>query len=258
MLKFFEKIGRSFLQAAEELGQIAVLFVQTVTWLVRPPYRGFLFVNQIEYVGVESLFIIILTSLFSGMVFSLQSSYAMSLFEANEMIGPAVVLSLTRELAPVLTALMVTARVGSAMAAELGTMRVTEQIDALETLAVNPIQYLVVPRVIACVLMTPALATVFNIVGTLGSYFISVHMLDIPPSLFTDQVIYYVDFDDFYLGLVKAAFFGLALSLISCYKGFHATGGAEGVGRATNQSVVISSVTILVSDYFLTAYLYGT
>lgn len=258
MLRFFDKIGRAFLNGAEGLGKIAVLFAQTVYWLVRPPYRGFLYIHQIEYVGIESLFIIALTSLFSGMVFSLQSSYALSLFEANEMIGPGVVLSLTREVAPILTALMVTGKVGSAYAAELGTMRVTEQIDALETLAVNPIQYLVVPRVVACVLMVPALTVVFDVVGTLGSYFISTYLLDIPPSLFIDNVVYYVDFDDFYLGLVKSAFFGLALSLISCYQGFYVTGGAEGVGRATNRAVVISSVTILISDYFLTAYLYGT
>ena len=258
MFRFFERLGASFLHAAEEIGRMAVLLAQTVAWLVRPPYRGQVFLKQIEYVGIDSLFIIVLTSLFSGMVFSLQSSYALSLFEANEMIGPAVVLSLCRELAPVLTGLLVTARVGSAMAAELGTMRVTEQIDALETLAVNPIQYLIAPRVLAGVLMLPALTTVFNVVGTLGSYFISTFLLDIPPALFMDQVIYYVDFDDFYLGLLKAAFFGLALTLISCYKGFYVRGGAAGVGKATNQAVVISSVTILVSDYFLTAYLYGT
>lgn len=258
MFRFFEKIGQAFLHGAEEVGKIAVLLAQTCYWLVRPPYRGFLYVNQIEYVGVESLFIIILTSLFSGMVFSLQSSYALSLFEANEMIGPGVVLSLTREVAPILTALMVTGKVGSAYAAELGSMRVTEQIDALETLAVNPIQYLIVPRVLACVLMVPALTVVFDVVGTLGSYFISAYLLDIPPSLFIDNVVYYVDFDDFYLGLVKSAFFGLGLALISCYQGFYVKGGAEGVGRATNRAVVISSVTILISDYFLTAYLYGT
>jgi len=258
MLRLLERAGSAFLNATEEVGKMAVLFAQTVSWLVRPPYRGYLLMKQVEYVGIDSLFIIILTSLFSGMVFSLQSSYALSLFEANEMIGPAVVLSMCRELAPILTALMVTGRVGSAMAAELGTMRVTEQIDALETLAVNPIQYLIAPRVLACVFMVPALTVVFNVVGTLGSYFISTRLLDIPHSLFVDNVIYYVDFDDFYLGLVKAAFFGLAMSLISCYKGFYVTGGAEGVGRATNQAVVISSVTILVSDYFLTAYLYGT
>jgi phospholipid/cholesterol/gamma-HCH transport system permease protein len=172
------------------------------------------------------------------------------------MVGTAVALSMTRELGPVLTALMVTARAGSAMAAELGTMRVTEQIDALYVMAANPVKHLIVPRVIAGVIMVPFLTVVSDFVGIVGGYVVGVELLEINSGSFVRNIIRHLDMDDIYNGLIKAAFFGLILSLIGCYKGFNTRGGAEGVGRATTEAVVLASVSILVSDYFLTAIMF--
>ena len=256
LLRPFERIGASLLSFVEEVGRVMTVLGRTLKWLPRRPYRWRLLLHQFDFVGVQSSFIVLLTGLFTGAVFSLQSSYAFSLFEANIMVGPTVVLALTRELGPVLTALMVIGRVGSSMAAEIGTMRVTEQIDALETMAVSPTQYLIVPRVVASVLMMPLLTTLFDFIGTSGSWFVTVKLLNVPHVEFIDQVIYYVDFDDYYIGIIKAAVFGLIMALIGCYQGYYTSRGAEGVGKATTQSVVISSVTVMVANYFLTALLF--
>jgi phospholipid/cholesterol/gamma-HCH transport system permease protein len=209
-----------------------------------------------EFVGVKSIFVVVLTGTFTGMVMTLQGYHGFRLFSAESLVGSTVALSMTRELGPVLTSLMVTARAGSAMAAELGTMRVTEQIDALSVMAANPIKHLIVPRVIASVLMLPLLTVIANFVGIAGSYFVGVDLLDINRGDFVSNIYKMLELNDIYSGLVKAAFFGLVLSVVGCYKGFNTTGGAEGVGRATTQAVVISSITILVSDYFLTAIMF--
>ena len=252
----FERLGAGLLLFVEEVGRVMTTLGRTLWWLPRRPYRLALLLRQFDVVGVQSSFIIILTATFTGAVFSLQSSYAFKLFEANTMVGPTVILALTRELGPVLTALMVIGRVGSSMAAEIGTMRVTEQIDALESMAVNPVQYLIVPRVVASIIMMPLLATVFDFVGAVGSWAVTTKLLDVPSTDFFDKVIYYVDFDDYYIGVIKAAVFGLIMALIGCYQGFYTSRGAEGVGRATTQSVVIASVTVMVANYFLTALLF--
>ncbi len=170
--------------------------------------------------------------------------------------GATVALGMTRELGPVLTSLMVTARAGSAMAAEIGTMKVTEQVDALYVMAANPIQYLIVPRVIAGVIMVPFLTVISDFVGIVGGYFVGVGLLNINAGIFMKNITKMVELSDIFNGLVKAACFGLILSLVGCYKGFHTTGGAEGVGRATTEAVVLASITILISDYFLTALMF--
>lgn len=255
-LDVFVVIGERFNSIISEFGGIFIIFLKTIYYTFLPPYRGNVLLKQMEFIGAQSTFIISLTGIFTGMVFALQSSHAFKLFGAENLIGPSVALSLTRELGPVLTALMVTGRAGSAMAAELGTMRVTEQIDALYAMAVNPIQYLIVPRVIASVLMMPLLVGLFDFLGILGAYLLGVYMLNLNPQEFMDRVIYLVDFDDLYMGLVKSMVFGAIISVVSCYKGFFTTGGAEGVGRAATQSVVISSVSVLISDYFLTALMF--
>ncbi len=252
----FERIGEGLLGFFEQVGEVMLVLVLALRWMPRRPYRFRLLLKQFDFIGVQSTFIIFLTSLFTGGVFSLQSSNAFALFEANTMVGPTVVLALTRELGPVLTALMVIGRVGSSMAAEIGTMRVTEQIDALETMAVNPIQYLAVPRIIAAVIMMPLLTTVFDFVGTMGSYFVSSKMLNIPSAEFIEQVVYYVDFDDYYVGIVKAVVFGLIMAVVGCFKGYYTTHGAEGVGRATTESVVLASVAVMIANYFLTALMF--
>jgi len=256
LLRPFERIGNGLLDFAEEVGRVMTIMGRMFVWLPRRPFRLRLLMYQFNFVGVESAFIVLLTGFFTGAVFSLQSSYAFSLFEANSMVGPTVMLALTRELGPVLTALMVIGRVGSSMAAEIGTMRVTEQIDALEVLAVNPVHYLIVPRVLASVIMMPMLTTVFEAIGALGSWGVTTKLLNVPSIEFIDEVIYYVDFDDFYIGILKAAVFGLIMAVIGCYQGYYTTRGAEGVGKATTQSVVLSSVTVMVANYFLTALMF--
>ncbi len=252
---FFESIGDSVLGFFAYLGGMTTLFFQAVAWGIRPPYRFNLFMIQAETIGVGSIFIVGLTGLFTGMVFAEQSNYAFGLFGAEGLTGATVTLSLTRELAPVLTALMVTGRSGSAMTSELGTMRVTEQIDALTTMAVNPIQYLVVPRILAATLMVPALCMVFNVVGTLGSYGVCVIFGDQSAGTFIDRTRYLVDPVDIWSGAVKATVFGMVIALIACYRGYYATGGSKGVGLATTEAVVAASISIFILDYFLTLLL---
>lgn len=240
----------------KRIGAFFILSASALRWVFKTPVRFRLAFEQMEFIGFKSLFIILLTSTFTGMVFALQSGRAFIRFNAEALTGAVATLSIVKELAPVMAALMVTGRAGSAMAAHLGTMRVTEQIDALESMAINPVNYLIVPRVIATVAMLPILTAIFDFVGTFGSYLVGIHVLEIDPAIFLDKIRWYVDVKDIMEGLFKSACFGLQLSLISCYKGYNASGGAEGVGKATTEAVVVSSVSILVSDYFLTALLF--
>jgi len=235
---------------------MVILFFDAVRWAFVPPLRAKRIFKQMEFIGVKSVFIVVLTGTFTGMVMALQTYHGFRLFSAESLVGSTVALAITRELGPVLTALMVTARAGSAMAAELGTMRVTEQIDALSVMATNPTKYLVVPRIVACVITLPLLTVLADITGVLGSYFVAGKLLGIDGGVFTANIIKYVELGDIYNGLFKAMCFGLLMGTISCYKGLSTRGGAEGVGRATTESVVLSSVTILVSDYFLTALMF--
>ncbi len=252
---FAELVGASLVRAMNMLGQWCLFTWETLRWLPRKPYRiGNLF-KQMEFIGVRSTQIILLTGLFVGAVFALQIGKAFAIFNAESLVGATIGIALAREIAPVFTALMVTARACSAMAAELGTMRVTEQIDALETMAVNPLHYLVVPRVLAATLMTPLLTALFDLIGMIGAYFVGVKLLQIGESSFFDKLYYYLEVRDFIGGLIKSAFFGFFISVISCHQGFIARGGAKGVGTATTRAVVISSVSVLVMDYFLTTWI---
>lgn len=253
---FFEKIGRSMYSGMEEMGSILLLFLSVLSWLFRPPLKIRNIFKQMEFVGVKSIFVVVLTGTFTGMVLALQSYHGFRLFSAESLVGSTVALSMTRELGPVLTSLMVTARAGSAMAAELGSMRVTEQIDAMYVMAANPVQHLIVPRIVSGVLMVPLLTVVSDFVGVVGGYFVGVGILNINEGVFLKNIYKYVELNDIYNGLIKAAVFGLLLSLIGCYKGFNTTGGAEGVGRSTTEAVVLASISILVSDYFLTAIMF--
>ncbi len=248
-------LGHKVTAVMRELGRWCSFVWQILEWTFRPPLRGDQFFKQMEFVGVKSTWIISLTAFFTGAVFALQSGKVYALFNMESMVGATVGLSLTREMAPVFAALMVTARACSAMAAELGTMRVTEQIDALETMAVNPIQYLAVPRVIACTFMVPLLTMLYNFVGVIGSYLVGIYLLGINEGPFMNRLYYYVDADDIWGGLIKAAIFGFLIASISCYMGFSTRRGAKGVGRATTRAVVISAVTILIVDYFLTTWI---
>lgn len=235
---------------------MVILFFQTFAWVFRPPLQGKEILKQMEAVGVRSFPVVVITVGFTGMVLALQSFTAFKRFGAETMVGTVVALSMTRELGPVLTGLMVSGRMGSAMAAELGTMQVTEQIDALYTLATNPIKYLIVPRFLATVIMLPILVIFADVIGILGGYLVGVQILGTNPTLYFRRTWDFLEVNDLYSGLIKAIFFGMILSTISCYQGFSAQGGAEGVGRATTKAVVLSSLTILISNYFITAFLF--
>ena len=239
----------------KSLGEFIIFLTQSFTWLFRRPFRYSVFLKQMEVIGVKSIWIVALVALFSGGVFALQTGYAFSLFNAESMVGATVGISLARELAPVFTALMVISRSGSAMAAEIGTMQVSEQIEALVTMAINPLQYLVTPRILASMCMLPLLTGLFMVIGIGGAYWVGVNYLGIPEGPFVQRLKFYLDASDIVQGLIKSVFFGLMLAAISTYQGFHTTNGAEGVGRSTTKAVVISSVTILILDYFLTSWM---
>jgi phospholipid/cholesterol/gamma-HCH transport system permease protein len=258
-----ESIGRFWVDAFKdvpdyirEFGYFLIFVYESMKQLVTSKIRWHLLMHQMRSIGVSSFFIVGLTGTFTGMVLALQTGRAFALFQAETLTGAVCAISISKELAPVLTALMITARAGSAMAAQLGTMQVSQQIDALTSMAVNPMGYLVMPRVFACVVVTPILTAMFDFMGFLGSYAVGVGMLKINGATYIDKIIYYMDTSNIVEGLFKSAVFALILSSVSCYKGFFTRGGAEGVGRSTTQAVVISSVSILVFDYFLTALLF--
>lgn len=257
MIAWVELAGRRTWAAVEELGANTRFLGRAVRSLTREGIRWDKTAEQMVTIGVQSLFVILLTGLFTGLVFALQTSYAFGLFGAEGLIGPSVVLSLTRELSPVLTGLMLTGRAGSAMATELGTMRVTEQIDALETMAVSPMRFLVVPRLLATTFMTPLLVMFFNAIGVFGGYVIAVHIIGVSRTLFIDRILMNVDLLDLWSGLFKGAVFGFLIALICTSRGYRARGGARGVGEATTAAVVVSNVVTLVADYLITAFFFG-
>lgn len=256
MKRQITQLGQSVLDSIHAVGQAALLTGETLVWMVRPPYRFRLLFQAMEFVGVGSLFIVLLTGLFTGAVFALQGAGAFKLFNAESLVGSTVAISLARELSPVLTGLMVAGRAGSGIATEIGTMRVTEQIDALYTMAVNPVQYLIVPRFLAGLLMVPVLSALFTLIGMVGAYFVGVVLLHIDQGVFIGKTRWFVDPEDLTSGIIKAFVFGGILTMVGCYKGYYASGGARGVGMATTQAVVYGSVLILVADYFLTALMF--
>jgi phospholipid/cholesterol/gamma-HCH transport system permease protein len=252
-LIFFSALGRLSGRFLQEIGGMALLLGKSLLFLPRRPYRWRYFFRQLEFIGVNSLFIVILTGLFTGMVLALQGYYGLRKFGGESLLGAGVALSMTRELGPVLTAVMVAARAGSAMAAELGTMKVTEQLDALSAMAVHPLHYLALPRLLAGLIMVPLLTVIGVFVGIVGGYFVGVTLLGINSGTYVQKMLDIVTGEDLYNGLYKSLIFGLILAVISCYEGFQATGGAEGVGLVTTRAVVFSAISILVFDYILTA-----
>ncbi len=246
-----ESLGAMLISTVEDVGGLSTLLAQVAKLAVRRPFRVLNLFNQLDFVGVGSIFIVALNGVFSGMVFAQQSARAFEMFNAESLVGPTVALTITRELAPVFTALMVTMRAGSAMCTELGTMRVTEQIDALETMAVNPIQYLLVPRVLAGLIMVPLLTLVFDLTGLLGGYFVSVVVKGLSAGSFISRTQQWLDPEDISEGLIKGAVFGLFVALVACFKGYYAHGGAKGVGSATTQAMVLSALGIFMLDYLV-------
>lgn len=253
---WLETFGKKTTAVFTEFGKVLIFFTQTLRWTVSPPFYFKNLIKQMEQIGVNSIPVVLTTALSTGMVLALQSYTGFKRFGAESLIGTVVSLSMTRELGPVLTGLMVAGRAGAAMAAELGTMKVTEQIDALETLATNPMRYLVVPRFIASTIMMFFLTVLGMIIGIAGGYFVGVQVLGTNPVTYVNQSINNTEVEDIWFGLVKALVFGAVVGLIGCYKGFNTQGGAEGVGKATTGAVVVSCMLILILDYFLSALLW--
>jgi phospholipid/cholesterol/gamma-HCH transport system permease protein len=254
--RLIEALGRAVIRFIESSGRLLFVLYSFLIQVFQPPYRIHNIFLQMENVGVNSIGIVLITGLFTGMVFAVQLYISLQMFSAGGLVGAMVALSLTRELSPVFCALMVTGRVGSAMAATLGSMRVSEQIDALEAMAVNPIHYLMVPRVLAAMFMMPLLVVVFDAIGIAGAYLVSIYLLHVDPGIFVNKLNYWTDPDDFWKGLIKGGVFGLIFAVVGCSKGFYTTGGADGVGRSTTQAVVVASVLIFISDYFLTTMMW--
>ncbi len=247
-----QPIGRTFLGFLGAVGRLAIFTSISLSHCVRPPYYPRLILRQMVEVGYYSLPVVGLTAIFTGMVLALQSYTGFARFSAESAIPNVVIVSITRELGPVLAGLMVAGRVGAAMAAEIGTMRVTEQIDALNTLATNPFKYLVAPRLIAGLCMLPLLVLIADIIGVFGGYVVSVHKLGFNPATYLKNTVDFMEAQDVISGLVKAAVFGFLVTLMGCYHGYNSKGGAQGVGAATTNAVVTASILILCFNYFIT------
>jgi phospholipid/cholesterol/gamma-HCH transport system permease protein len=250
-----ERIGRGIIDWLEALGRSVIFLWRTFVGALVPPFRFGLFLAQVRQIGVDSTLVISLIGLFTGAVLAVQGEYTLNKFGATAYVGSAVALSLIRELGPVLTALMVIGRAGSAITAELGIMKITEQIDALRSMAVDPIRYLMVPRILAGLVAVPILTSVFIVVGIGGGYIVGVGLLGLSGGTFISQMVEAVGSIDVYSGMIKSVAFGLIFGWVSCYKGYTCGFGAVGVNRATTQAVVTASVTVLVVDYFLTTIL---
>lgn len=249
-------MGKKTSYFVADVGKVLIFLWHTLRWTFSRPFYVKNVLKQMEQIGVNSVPVVMTTALSTGMVLAYQSYTGFKRFGAETLIGTVVSLSMTRELGPVLTGLMVAGRAGASIAAELGTMRVTEQIDALTTLATNPMKYLVVPRFIASTLMMFFLTILGMIIGITGGYFVGVKVLNTNPVTYINNSINYTEVSDIWFGLVKSLVFGAVVGIISCYKGFSTQGGAEGVGKATTGAVVISSMLILILDYFLSALLW--
>ncbi|MBY0354758.1 MAG: ABC transporter permease [Rickettsiales bacterium] len=257
-MHFLRTIGRTFLRFLEAVGRLTLFAWHGVACAFAPPYFTRQILRQMIEIGYYSLPVIGLTAIFTGAVLALQSYSGFSRFSAESSIPLVVVLSITRELGPVMAGLMVAGRVGASIAAEIGTMRVTEQIDALVTLSTNPYKYLVFPRILAGLLMLPLLVLVADIIGVFGGYVVSVNKLGFSPGPYINNTLDFVEVRDVVSGLVKASAFGFIVTLMGCYHGYHSSGGAQGVGAATTNAVVSASILIFFSNYFITALFFGT
>lgn len=257
-LNLFEAVGSVILSFFSHVGRFSTFMAKAFSHCVRPPFYPRAILKQMIEIGYYSLPVVGLTAIFTGMVLALQSYTGFSRFEAENAIATVVILSITRELGPVLAGLMVAGRIGAAMAAEIGTMRVTEQIDALKTLSTNPFKYLFAPRLIAGLTMLPILVLIADIIGVLGGYIVAVYRLGFNSSSYIASSWKYLEWDDVSSGLIKAAVFGVIIALMGCYHGYHSKGGAQGVGAATTNAVVTASILILVTNYLLTGIFFSS
>jgi phospholipid/cholesterol/gamma-HCH transport system permease protein len=255
MRRLLESLGRWALTTVAYLGHMGLFLGEALVLICIPPLKIRRFIRQVHFIGARSSLVIVLTGLFAGMVLALQGYNTLQRFGSTAFLGQAVAISLITELGPVLSALMVTGRAGSALTAEIGIMRISEQIDAMEVMALNPMRYLVVPNILAGVVAVPLLGAIFDVVGIYGGYVVGVQLLEVSSGTYFSGMIYAVDTSDVTTGLYKSLCFGLLITLICCFKGYHASRGAEGVSKATTDAVVLSSVGVLVLDYFLNSVL---
>jgi phospholipid/cholesterol/gamma-HCH transport system permease protein len=255
ILSLAEALGSRATRAARYLGRMGLFLAASLGRAAGPPYRVLNLVRQIHFVGVKSLFVIVLTAAFTGMVLALQGFYTLQKFGSEGLLGPAVALSLIRELGPVLTALMVTGRAGSALTAEIGIMRIGEQIDSLETMGIDPIRFLVAPRMLGLLISVPLLTAIFDVVGIYGGYLVGVKLLGVNAGTYFGQMKASVEMADIANGIWKSLAFALLIGWVCTYKGYFTARGAEGVSGATTSAVVVSSVLVLVCDYLLTSVL---
>lgn len=254
-------IGKIVIDMLKEIENVAILFIDIIYWILLGPFKGKFarresIFKQMVFTGLNSTLIVFFVAIFTGMVLAMQTAYQLEKMGAVIYVASLVAISLCRELSPVLTGLVVAGRVGSAFAAELGTMKVSEQIEALETMAINPIRFLAVPRFVALLFMLPCLTIVGNLSGILGGFIVGTGSLHINPDLYIQTTFKYLALKDIYTGFTKSFVFAMIIALIGCYEGLNTKGGAEGVGRATTRSVVISFVLIILADCILTAVFY--
>jgi phospholipid/cholesterol/gamma-HCH transport system permease protein len=254
-MRIIERLGERVIEGLVALGNFVIFLLSALVYMLAPPYKPRLLIRQLRTIGAESFFLVGLIGLFTGMVLGFQGYTTLRRFGSEGALGTVVALVLVRELGPVLAALMVTARAGSAMAAEIGAMQATEQVDALTVMAINPVQYLVSPRLLAGVISMPLLTTLFDVIGIWGGYAIGVGLMGAPSGPFFNGIAQNMGSHDIEMGLYKALVFGVVVMWVCCYKGYHAARMATGVSRATTDAVVLSSVLILAWDYFMTSIL---
>jgi phospholipid/cholesterol/gamma-HCH transport system permease protein len=250
----FHRFGRVFLSLVQQAGGMILFLLEALGLALVPPFRFRRLLQEIYFIGVRSIPIILLTAAFTGMVLALQGYYTLRQYGSEGALGSAVALSLIREMGPVLTGIMVSARAGSAVTAEIGIMRISEQLDALDTMAVNPMQYVVMPKLLAGLIAVPLLTAMFDVMGILGGYLVGVVLLGVSSGTYFSSMIQSVVPLDINGGVVKSLIFGITVILVACYKGYYTEHGAEGVSKATNQTVVLSAVLVLGWDYLLTSF----
>ncbi len=251
MKTLLRTLGSWALSQLSMMGRMFIFLINSLYFIFVPPFKFDLLLRQIRFLGSKSMVVIVLTGSFTGMVLALQLFYTLRKFGSEALLGPAIALSLIRELGPVLSALMITGRAGSALTAEIGMMRISEQIDALTAMALNPMRYLIVPNTVAGIIVFPLLAAIFDVIGIYGGSLVGVKLLGISSGTYFSLMEDYVNMEDIMVGLYKSLNFGLIVSWVCCYKGFYTGYGAEGVSKSTTEAVVMSSILILISDYFI-------
>jgi phospholipid/cholesterol/gamma-HCH transport system permease protein len=248
---FLRIIGFWTLSRVKALGHMFIFLMNAFSYIFIPPFKFRQFLRELRFIGAKSMTVISLMGSFTGMVLALQGYHTLRKVGSEAMLGPTIAVSLIRELGPVLSALTITGRAGSALSAEIGIMRITEQIDALTSMALNPMRYLVVPKIVAAIVAFPLLTSLFDLIGIYGGYIVGVKLLGLSSGTYFSQMEHFVDMEDIRIGLYKSLVFGVLVLWVCCYKGFYTGYGAEGVSKATTEAVVLSSVLILISDYFI-------